>query len=75
MDKYIKKYKRRRYHGVVSLVGEIVGINLIIMLVLFMLFMKTSFVWELIVITELVTIPNSITLVVTRNRKRGTNKW
>ena len=75
MDKYIKKYKRRRYHGPVSLVGEIVGINLVIMLALFLLFMKTDFVWELIVITELVTIPNSITLVVTHNRKRDTNKW
>ena len=75
MDKYVKKYKRRKYHGVASLVGKVVSINLIIMLVLFLLFMKTNFVWELIVITELVTIPNSITLVVTRNRKRDTNKW
>ena len=75
MDKYVKKYKRRKYHGVASLVGEVVGINLIIMLVLFLLFIKTDFVWGLIVITELVTIPNSITLVVTRNRKRDTNKW
>jgi len=75
MDKYIKKYKRKRYQGPLSLLGEVVGINLAIMLVLFLLFMKTNFVWELIVITELVTIPNSITLVVTRNRKRDTNKW
>lgn len=75
MDKYIKKYKRKRYQGTLSLLGEVIGINLIIMLVLFLLFMKTNFVWELIVITELVTIPNSITLVVTRNRKRDTNKW
>ena len=75
MDKYIKKYKRRKYHGVGLLVGEVVGINLLIMLVLFLLFIKTSFVWELLVITELVTIPNSITLVVTRNRKRDTSKW
>lgn len=75
MDKYIKKYKRRRYQGPIHLAGEVIGINLIIMLVLFLLFMKTNFVWELIVITELVTIPNSITLVVTRNRKRDTNKW
>ena len=75
MDKYIKKYKRRRYHGPLRLAGEIIGINLIIMLVLFLLFSKTNFVWELIVITELLTVPNSITLVVTRNRKRGTNKW
>ena len=75
MDKYIKKYKRKRYHGIGSLVGEVVGINLAIMLVLFLLFMKTNFVWELIVITELVTIPNSITLVITRNRKRDTSKW
>lgn len=75
MDKYIKKYKRKRYRGPVSLVGEIVGINLIIMLALFLLFMKTTFVWELIVIIELVTIPNSITLVITRNRKKATNKW
>lgn len=75
MDKYIKKYKRKRYQGPLSLLGEVIGINLIIMLVLFLLFMKTNFVWELIVITELVTIPNSITFVVTRNRKRGTNKW
>lgn len=75
MNKYIKKYKRKRYQGPLSLVGQVVGINLAIMLVLFLLFMKTSFIWELIVITELVTIPNSITLVVTHNRKRGTNKW
>ena len=46
MDKHIKKYKRRRYHGIGSLVGEIVGINLSIMLVLFLLFMKTNFVWS-----------------------------
>lgn len=71
MDKYIKKYKRRRYHGPFLLAGEIIGINLAIMLVLFFLFMKTNFVWELIVITELLTVPNSITLVVTRNRKKG----
>ena len=75
MDKYIKKYKRRRYHGIGSLVGEIVGINLSIMLVLFLLFMKTNFVWELIVITELVSVPNSITFVITRRRKRDTSKW
>ena len=75
MDKYVKKYKRRKYHGVASLLGKVVSINLIIMLVLFLLFRKTNFVWELIVITELLIIPDSITLVVTHNRKRDTNKW